>query len=218
MSTQLELHHIGEVVLCGLLNALAGAGKLNEVSCKLHPTCTLDSALTTAGLRRSTRFEANVPLAPTTVGGRTVRFDGAHGIDVIAHDGTWGVGIEAKLGRDRLGAATFASRFLRPLTLSTHATPRINGSMTAILSERRLGAHRLALRTSAPAVDLAPAWWLVVRRDTWARWATAILPGLANAHVAIFEEIARAHGDGAAFDRLVLAQVGSTFHSSWQVF
>ena len=218
MSTHLELHHIGEIVLCGLLESLSTTSRLADVPCKLHPGCSLGAVLIHSGLHAPLRFAPNVPLAPVTVGGQTMLFDGAHGVDVVCHDGVRGVGIEAKLGFDRLSAATFATRFLKPLTTSTHAQPRVNGSMAAILSHRQLPAGpTLPLRTSAPALDLAPDWWLVVRRDTWQRWGTTP-PALTNAHVALFEDIALAHGNATDFDNLVLAQVGTDFHSAWKVY
>jgi hypothetical protein len=218
MSTTLSLHHVGEVVLCGLLGGLARQDRLHSVPCKMHSDCSLLSVMRGATIGPPYLFVDNVQLAPVSFGGKTVRFDGAHGVDVLCHDGSRGLPIEAKLGRDRLTCSAFTDRFLGPLTLSTHKSPRFTGSMTAILNYRGIGdGSPLTLRTEDPSVELAPPWFLVVRAKTWDSWASE-RPSLSDAHVAIFEDIARAYGDATAFDALVLAQVGAGFHSAWKVF
>lgn len=217
MSTHLELHHVGEVVLCGLLERLAERRRLGAVRCKLHDACNLSAVLDRAGVERPLRFAVNAPLAPVALVSGNVMFDGAHGVDVLCHDSTRGLGIEAKLGLDRLSSSAFTERFLRLPKRSSHRPPRVTGSMTAILNHRSVGATPLPLRTSAPALDLVAPWFLVVRASTWRGWG-AKPPALSNAHVAVFEEIAAAHGDAGAFDRLVLEQVGNGFHAAWKVF
>jgi len=218
MSTTLSLYHVGEVVLCGLLDGLAHQDRLHAIPCKLHSDCSLLSVMTGATIRPPYRFDDNVQLASVSLGGKTVRFDGAHGVDVLCHDGTRGLPIEAKLGVDRLTCSAFTDRFLDPLTLSTHKSPRFTGSMTAILAYRGIGdGSRLTLRTEDPPVELVSPWLLVIRAKTWDSWAS-VRPALPNAHVAIFEDIAGAYGDSTAFDALVLAQVGRGFHSAWKVF
>jgi hypothetical protein len=217
MTTHLALHHVGEAVVSGLLAALDQQQKLTRVRCSRHPECSVASVLSGAGLRHPRQFAINTPLAPISMDGKTVRFDGAHAVDVLCHDGQLAVGIEAKLGFDRLSTSTFTGRFLSPLGISTHASPRINGSMTAILAHRRLSdGSPLALRTTSPALSLAEDWFLIVRRDTWMRWSSC--PELpSNTHVALFEEIAESYGNAESFDQLVLATVGTGFHSAWRV-
>jgi hypothetical protein len=56
----------------------------------------------------------------------------------------------------------------------------------------------------------------VIRAQTWAKWRQR--PALGDAHVALFEEVAGAHGDAIAFDRLVHGVIGGGFHSAWEVF
>lgn len=218
MSTTLSLHHVGEVVLCGLLSGLAKNELLGSVSCKLHSSCSLLSVLDAEHLAPQFAFTPNAKLAPAVLSEKTVRFDGAHGVDVLCRAGNRGLPMEAKLGLDRLSCAAFTERFLGPLALSTHKVPRFTGSMTAILNYRGIGdGPPMRLSTESPEVELVPPWFLVVRSRTWKTWGSTP-PELSNAHVVIFEEIAAALGDGDAFDRLVLEQVGSGFHKAWEVF
>jgi hypothetical protein len=216
MTTTLSLHHVGEVVLCGLLDGLARRDRLHAVPCKLHPDCSLLSVMTKAAIRPPYLFADNVPLAPDSTAGKTVRFDGAHGVDVLCHDGQRGLPVEAKLGLDRLTCAAFTERFLHAAMLSSHKSPQVTGSMIVILDERRVEDAPLTLRTTDPPVEVVGPWFLVLRARTWNSWATE-RPSLLNAHVAVFEEIAEAYGDATAFDALVLAQVGGGFHSAWKV-
>lgn len=218
MSTTLSLHHVGEVVLCGLLSGLANNERLGSVSCKLHSSCSLLSVLEGERLAPPFAFTPNAKLAPAVLGEKTVRFDGVHGVDVLCRASNRGLPMEAKLGLDRLTCAAFTERFLGPLALSTHKVPRFTGSMTAILNYRGIGdGPAMRLTTEAPEVELVPPWFLVIRSKAWKAWGSKP-PDLSNAHVAIFEEIVAAYGDGDAFDRLVLEQVGSGFHTAWQVF
>lgn len=217
MSTTISLHHVGEVVLAALLDGLARSDRLGAVPCKLHPDCSLLTTLGGASITPPYSFAVNAKLAPVAIDGQTVGFDGAHGVDVLCHGGGRGLPIEAKLGLDRVTAAAFGDRFLQPLTMSGHDPPRCNGSMTAILSFRHIGdGAPLPLRTAAPATVLSASWLLVVREKTWAKWRPP--PALGTAHVVLFEDVARAHGDGAAFDRVVRGVVGDGFHSAWEVF
>lgn len=215
--TSLCLHHVGEIVLARLLDTLSRVDRLNAVECKLHAGCSLLSVLRSAGVAQPYAFAVNAKLAPTMLDGTSVRFDGAHGVDVLCHDTGHGVAIEAKLGVDRVSRREFTKRFLGPITLSTHKSARMSGSMTAILNYRGMGDRRhLALRTREPSVELCSPWFLVIRAATWRAW-TSHCPDLSNAHVATFEDVARAHGDAAAFDRLVLETIGQGFHSAWNV-
>ncbi len=216
MTTALSLHHVGEVVLSGLLDGLARRDHLHAVRCKAHPDCSLASVMTTAGIHPPYLFADNVPLAPDATGGRVLRFDGAHGVDVLCHDEQRGLAIEAKLGLDRLTCSAFTDRFLHGAMLSRHKSPQVTGSMIVILDERRLDDAPLNLRTADPPVAVVRPWFLVLRARTWNSWATE-RPSLSNAHVAVFEEIAEVYGDATAFDALVLAQVGGGFHSAWEV-
>jgi hypothetical protein len=222
MATEIQLHHIGEVVLAGLLRELAGRGEPN-VPCVLHKDCGFSAVLLQAGISTPLTFSANVPLAPVTTDNAALLFDGAHGIDVLCHGaGEWGIAVEAKLGLDRLASATFTTRFLnqKKLTITTHTPRRIKGSMVAILNFRALhDGVALPLRTQPPSrIEIVRPWFLVVRRAVWASWrhARSKVPSFAKeAHVAIFEDIVEQHGDGASFDALVHRLVGSDFYRSW---
>jgi hypothetical protein len=218
MSTALALHHVGEVVLRGLLARLAADERLGDVSCKLHDACNLASVLQSAGVQGPLGFAVNAPLAPVPLNGKNVLFDGAHGVDVLCHGGSGGLAIEAKLGFDRLSAPTFTSRFLGGLGHTAHSPPRVKGGMTAILNHRCLDGCALHLRTQDPGVALVAPWFLVVRRATWDRW-NGQPPSLVNAHVAVFEEIVttKTGNNEAAFDQLVAETLGSGFYKAWKI-
>jgi hypothetical protein len=216
MSTMLALHHVGEVVVSGLLDGLAQRELLRAVPCKLHPDCSFMSVLTDSAIKPPYLFAHNVPLAPVGLGGKVVQFDGAHGVDVLCHDGRHGLAVEAKLGLDRLTRRAFTDRFLGGVTLSEHKTQRFVGSMTAILNARAIDGMPLTLRTQEPSVELTRPCFLVVRAKTWSSWGSDP-PTFSNAHVATFEDIAGAYGDASAFDALVRAHVGGGFHSAWKV-
>lgn len=218
MRTTLALHHVGEVVLRGLLAGLAARNRLDAVPCALHPDCSLDRVLKAEHITPPHSFSVNAKLAPASLSGKIVRFDGAHGVDVLCHNGSRGIPIEAKLGFDGLTASAFTERFLGPLALSTHKPPRFAGSMSAILNYRGLGGGApMQLHTTDPPIELAPTWFLVIRRQTWDGWASK-KPPLSDAHVMLFEEIAAKYGSPADFDQLVLEQVGDGFHSEWEIF
>lgn len=216
--TSLSLHHVGEIVLAGLLDALSRADRLDAVECKLHADCSLLTVLRAADVGPPYSFAVDSKLAATVVDGAAVQFDGAHGVDVLCHGTRGGIAIEAKLGLDRVSHREFTKRFLGEVTLSRHKSARFCGSMTAILNYRALGDSRaFGLRTKEPPVDLRLPWFLVIRAATWKTWAPQ-RPNLSpDAHVATFEDIAAAHGTAGAFDRLVLEKIGQGFHSAWKV-
>ncbi len=78
--------------------SLAERKRLAHVLCKLHADCNLSSVLQRAAVKEPLGFEINAPLAPIMLSGETVLLDGAHGVDVLCHDGDRGLAIEAKLG------------------------------------------------------------------------------------------------------------------------
>ena len=113
MPTHIQLYHIGEVVLAGLLAELAVRKRLNSVVCVRHRNCNLQAVLDEANFTSPVTFEADVALAPVRLAGTKLLFDGAHGIDVLCRDAEeHGLAIEAKLGTDRLAAVEFTKRFL----------------------------------------------------------------------------------------------------------
>jgi hypothetical protein len=114
MSTVLSLHHVGEVVLAALLDALARSNRLDAVPCKVHADCSPLSMLGSVSIAPPYSFAVNAKLGPVVVGGQTIGFDGAHGVDVLCHGGGRGLPIEAKLGLDRVSYAAFSERFLKP--------------------------------------------------------------------------------------------------------
>jgi hypothetical protein len=220
MATEIQLHHIGEVVLAGLLRQLAKRGEL-DVPCVLHEKCQYSAVLAKAKIGPPLTFSANVPLASVVINREELLFDGAHGIDVLSsgHEAR-GLAVEAKLGLDRMASGEFRRRFLAHVSLTTHTRRRIKGSMVAILNYRALhGGEALPLRTMAPfSVEIVPAWFLVIRRAVWANWTRPkgrLPPLAADAHVAIFEDIVQKHGNARSFDALVRRLVGADFYRSW---
>ena len=222
MPTEIQLHHVGEVVLAGLLRQLAQRKEL-DVPCVLHEKCQFSTVLDMSKIDTPLTFSPNVPLASVVVNHEELLFDGAHCIDVLS-SGTnaRGLAIEAKLGVDRMAPGEFRRRFLTPVSLTSHTRPRIKGSMVAILNYRALhGGEALPLRTMRPiSIEMALPWFLVIRRHVWANWSRpkGQLPPLAsNAHVAIFEDIVQKHGDSRSFDNLVKRLVGTDYYRSWDL-
>lgn len=222
MATEIQLHHIGEVVLAGLFSELAGRGEL-DVPCVRHENCQFSTVLAQAGVGTPVSFSANVPLASLVINREEVLFDGAHGIDVLSSGpAARGLAVEAKLGLDRMASGEFRTRFLSHVSLTTHTRPRIRGSMVAILNYRTMqGGESLPLRTVSPfGVEIMAPWFLVIRRAVFANWTrrNGHLPALApDAHVAIFEDIVQKYGDAQSFDALVHRLVGADFYRTWGI-
>ena len=208
MTTEIQLHHIGEVILAGLLRKLSVSGTL-DLKCMLHDHCGLDIVLAQTKIIQPIAFDVNVQLAPITINNEKLLFDGAHGVDVLCRGhGTLGLALEAKLGVDRMVSGAFKKRFMKTASLTTHKSRRIKGSMVSILNYRALqNGAVLPLRTAAEhPVEVVPEWFLVIRRPVWEQWnnGKSHPPPLSpNAHVMIFEDIVKRHGDGQSFDKLV---------------
>ena len=218
MATEIQLHHIGEVVLAGLLRRLSSRHNL-DLPCKLHDGRGLAASIDRQQLAQPLSFEANVPLAPFEINGEAVRFDGAHGVDVLCRSQmSVGLAFEAKLGLNRLTHAEFTRRFLNLPSFTRHRPPRIKGSMIAILNYRALREDvELPLRTHGDSgVELAKDWFLVIRREVGNQWRQPPALGR-NAHVLVFEEIVERFGDGRAFDSEVHRLVGNDFHRCWEL-
>lgn len=218
MSTALEIHHIGEPLLCALLSHIAAEGRLGALACVRHRECDLGSVTKANGTGTPTSFLPNVKLKPVQVAGTTYLFDGAHQVDILAVGAASSAfPIEAKLGVDRLSPAEFTKRFLLPVGLSKHSPPRVTGSMVALLMGG--GAAPLGTTPLQAAIPGAPhlstAWGLVIRAGTWAKWRMSEPPIGPNGHIFIFEQIASSYGPPADFDTLVHQVVGRDFFSSW---
>lgn len=220
MATEIQLHHIGEVVLAGLLHELADRNAL-DLPCVLHHDCRFSSVLAQARITAPFKFTTNVPLASVIINQEELLFDGAHGIDVLSSGpDPRGLAMEAKLGLDRMAPGEFKRRFLAHASFTTHTRRRIKGSMLAILNYRAMqGGESLPLRTTAPSgIEIVPAWFLVIRQAVWTNWTRRkheVPPLARGAHVLIFEEIVKKHGDGRSFDALVQRLVGADFYESW---
>jgi len=222
MATEIEIFHIGEVILADLLGELAGRGEL-RIPCVAHPQCTLEGVFAAAGVHGKLEFQSNVSLLPVADRQTNLLFDGTHCVDLLAYSeaGVAAVAFEAKLGLERLSRSEFEKRFLLELSASPKAR-RIKGSMVAILSHRCVdGVDVLRLRAALePPREIAQPWVLVVRRATWTRWSRPndSPPELGpDAHVVCFDDVAAAHGDARAFDALVRRAVGDGFAEAWEL-
>lgn len=136
------------------------------------------------------------------------RFDGAHKLDVaIWHGGTKScIGLEAKLGQDRLSKAEFERRFLNKCSIS-HSGSRISGSMISILEGKLPEAcDREDVIVKHQGIDykLLPKWLLIMRKRILDMWQRSGRPELSrNCIVLAFEDIVSRYGGREPFNNLV---------------
>jgi hypothetical protein len=130
MATEIQPHHIGEVVLAGLLRRLAQRDEL-DIPCVLHEKCQFSTVHAEAEIGPPLTFSANVPLASVVINRENLLFDGAHGIDVLCSSPeARGLAVESKLGLDRM--APESSGGASSLTCRSRRTP-VGGSKAAWL-------------------------------------------------------------------------------------
>ena len=214
MPTKICLHHVGEVVLGSLLGTLSAEGELTKVRCLRHSDCTLDAILKEALVEAPYEFEANAKLSPTTVGGETLIFDGAHGVDVICRGANLrGFAIEAKLGLERLSAPEFTRRFLADVGFTEHNPRRVKGSMVSILNGRSIGVLG-AFDLHVSQTELVTSWAIVIREAVWSNWRVASPAFAPAAHWLSFDQIASEFGEGE-FDNAVKEILGDKFFRAW---
>ena len=147
-------------------------------------------------------------------------FDGAHKVDValFSPNTTGCMAIEAKLGLDRLGGRTFASRFLEGCGLS-HNNTRIKGNMISIL-ERRFPSvccdKEILLRHMGVEFKLSEKWILIIRQQVLDRWRRTGHPQLSEACTVVsFESLVSAYGGRSEFNNLVGSLVSMDYFSEW---
>jgi hypothetical protein len=212
----LEPYHIGELIVCAILKR--AADRLGGFYPRKADQ-SLGEALAAAGLTEPFSFHSEVPAVRVEDAcGNIWALDGMHRVDVLA-TGTSGIGVafELKLGLDRLTPAEIKKRFQKKCSLSTHKTPRLNGSMIAVLERRFEFEHQRVTCGTSPAVELARDWWLIVRKEVWQRSGEQLDDQLTRGRVLILEDLVHFFGGEAVFDSLVLELVGSGFYRQWNL-
>lgn len=210
---QLRLTDIGEPLVAAMLaKTRRGIVRLLCALCD----CSLAESLQDAGVRPPYEFLPNSAGLHVETSNRRYALDGAQRVDVLCSGSNEkALALELKLGRARLSANEFVSRFCSPCQLSNHSPPRINGSLTAVL-QRLLPVRGAALRAccNGRSFSVADNWWLVIRRSTYELWRPQP-PALAGGHVLLLEEVVRCFGGEEAFNELVEELIGRGFYRRW---
>ena len=218
MPTEIKLHHFGEILVARILHALAR--NLNsEIQCVRHTNCSLESVLTNQNIDQELEFKANVQLNSTIINAQEIIFDGSHGIDVLCiGQNNRALAFEIKLGLDRMSFCAFTNRFLNPITVTDHASPRIKGNMIAILNYRTLGENHVNLSCqfqNENPQEIVPSWFLVIRRQVWNQWVGNVPALSQDAHIVIFEDLVQTFGGEVPFNNLVYELIGNDFYQDW---
>ncbi|SFP33092.1 hypothetical protein SAMN03084138_01954 [Enterovibrio norvegicus DSM 15893] len=197
----LELSHIGEDLICRIIN--------HSEACKAHICRSL-------GI--SNAVIAVPELSLDTCSG--FRFDGTHRVDVCLLDrgSLTCFPIEAKLGTSRLSRTEFGNRFLQPCKTS-HKDTRISGSMISVL-ERNLPVqcidNELAVTYEGQRYDLSVKWGLVVREKVSENWKKNGYPNTSKScEVLIFEELIDILGSAELFNEHVSSLLALDYHKEW---
>jgi hypothetical protein len=201
----IQLTHIGETLLSEMINRSRPVRDfLAEHSLPIASVGNKVNAHSEVQLRHCGRY----------------RFDGAHKLDVaILLGGIKScVGLEAKLGRDRLSKAEFEKRFLKKCGIS-HSDSRISGSMISILEGKLPKAcDRRDIIVEQQDVDykLLPCWLLVVRKRILDVWSRSGRPELSqNCVVLSFEDFVSRYGGREPFNDLVQKLVDVDYYRDW---
>jgi hypothetical protein len=215
-----ELTHLGEPLVAGMLNALAADGRLGDVRCADTGVSLGDdlgaNGVELIGDRAALRIEG---------ADRTYSGDGMQRVDVLAATASNAVALELKLGLKRMSIEAFRERFCGTCGLSSHRESRITGSMVAVLDGLLpFTASRVFAVDGSKTWPLAKNWWLVLRQSVWDRWQSEmsemkseIESPVRNARILAFDKLASLYGTQDEFDRFVLATVGSDFARRWQI-
>jgi hypothetical protein len=201
----IKLTHIGEMLLAEMIN-------------RSRPVRNLlaEQSLPIASVRNKVNALAEIQLHHY---GR-YQFDGAHKLDVaILLRGIKScVGLEAKLGRDRLSKAEFEKRFLKKYGIS-HSGSRISGSMISILEGKLPEPYTLnnvIVKHQDIEYKLLPCWLLVVRKSILDVWSRSGRPALSqNCIVLSFEDFVNRYGGRERFNDLVQKLVDVDYYREW---
>ena len=216
----IELSHIGERLIAGMLNRLAQRRELRRVTCAFAGH-TLADDIGAGHLRGSLEFLPDVTLLFVRSGTIEYRRDGEQRVDVLCAGGARAIVFEAKLGETRMAENAFRQRFCRPCKKTSHLDPRLRGSMVAVLERSFPLRGKPDLVAVARGGDgpwtLVQPWWLVVRRSVIDMWRDGP-PVSAKARVLDFDSLAaQACQTKREFDRMVMGVVGSGFAENWSV-
>ncbi|MEZ9861927.1 hypothetical protein AB4353_01925 [Vibrio breoganii] len=198
----IELNHIGEALVCELIN------RSNSAKSILTNAMDIDSSTLVAV--PEIRLDACAGLI----------FDGVHKVDICILDteAKTCLPVEAKLGLDRLSKNEFAKRFMKPCKTS-HNDTRVSGSMISIL-ERQLPVQcmnqELYVTYRGEQYLVSDKWGLIARAAVHDKWASNGFPSLSSncKHLA-FEELARSYGDKGSFNRLVAEMLEVDYYEQW---
>lgn len=197
-----ELSHIGEGLICTLLNKnVAMQAILKEIS-----GVDIEFSIAIPELRLN-------PCADLI-------FDGVHKVDISILDlkSMRCFPIEAKLGLDRLSKNEFTKRFTQTCTTS-HSGRRIAGSMISIL-DRKLPSQCVGEPLSVTYQDqeftLSKEWGLISRQRVQANWHQHGYPTLTKycKHLC-FEELVSTCCSKTEFNELVGQLLTIDYYECW---
>lgn len=201
----IQLSHIGELLLTKMINRSPAVKELliqNTMSISLKG----EKFVAVPEVQLS-RFEA-------------YGFDGAHKLDVALLLSETGkcLGLEAKLGIERLDRREFDKRFLKDCGTS-HGDSRISGSIIAILEgmlPNRRENPKLMVKHQQIEYELLPKWILVVRNRILDYWSRFGRPSLSkNCHILSFEKIVGEFGGRGLFNSLVRDLLEGDYYGEW---
>jgi hypothetical protein len=214
----IELSHIGEDLIAEMLRSLAHRRLLSRLTCAMSGRSLVDD-IAEQVLGSSIEFHSDDATVTVNNAGVTYRCDGEQKVDVLVAGAGRGIAVEAKLGVTRMSPAEFRRRFCETCAQSSHANQRLSGSMVGVL-ERSLpfdGQSTLVASIGHQGWTLAEPWWLVVREPVLGQWRKVKDFPVHWARVLLFEDIARAFGSAADFDKMVARVVGDNFARRWQI-
>jgi hypothetical protein len=144
--------------------------------------------------------------------------DGAQKVDVLCTGNGNAIAIESKLGETRMTPAAFRKRFCDCCAPSKHSSPRVNGSMVAVL-ERNLPFEdtTLVAKIDGTRWTVAKPWWLVVRQSVFNGWQDPAQLPIKSGRILLFDSLARIYGSRRQFDQMVQRVVGVDFAGRWEI-
>lgn len=198
----IQLNHVGEPLICQLINGS------DEVKSLLNESLELSF--------RDFFAVPEIRLNPCS----GLIFDGTHKVDICILDrhSNKCFPIEAKLGLERLAQKTFNNRFLKPCSTS-HLATRVSGSMISVL-ERQLPSQckgqNLSVTYKGNIYTLTEDWALLAREQVHSKWMINGFPSLSSkCKYLVFEDIVRKFGSSSDFNYLVSRLLKVDFYSEW---
>lgn len=198
----IQLTHIGEALICELIN------NSYEVRSFLRSELALP-------------FDEFVALPEVSLDPCSgLIFDGTHKVDICILDAKSKVcfPIEAKLGLDRLSQKAFNGRFLSPCKTS-HGGSRVSGTMISIL-EGKLPAQCQGSNLSVTYKDhqyvLTKEWGLITREKVYSKWEINGFPCISDKCKYLnFEDVVKKYGTSTDFNELVYKLLNADFYKQW---